>query len=140
MWEFGEEPVKKRISQLTCNCLTTVDLRNKLCEKHMLEFEESMIGWIVRVIRNSDQIVSDPWNSLLDCFLSLTFPILYQHYINPHCPWSVRRMSIHKKLLREKTHAKYLRVRDCFTHNPLHHFFKVSIYSHLSIYTSLRGS
>ena len=42
------------------------------------------------------------------------FSFLYQHYINPHYPRNVRRIRIiHKKLLREKTLAKHLRVRDC---------------------------
>ena len=42
------------------------------------------------------------------------FSYLYQHYINPHYPRKVSRTrSIHKKLLRENTLAKQLRVRDC---------------------------
>ena len=113
MWEFGEELVKKWISRLASDCLVIADPRNKPYEKHMLEFEESMTGWISWLIRDSSQGLSDPRNSLLDCFLSLTFPILYQHYINSHYPRNVRRRSIHKKLLREKTLAKHLRVKDC---------------------------
>ena len=42
------------------------------------------------------------------------FTFLYQHYKNPHYPRNVRRArSLYKKLLREKTLAKHLRVRDC---------------------------
>ena len=106
--------MKKWISQLACHCLATNDPRNKPCEKHMLEFEKSMTGWISRVIRDSSPVTSDWRNSLPDCFLSVTFPILYQHYINPHYPRNIRRRrSIHKKILREKTLAKHLIIRDC---------------------------
>ena len=42
------------------------------------------------------------------------FSYLYQYYINSHYPRNVRRTrSVHKKLFREKTLAKHLRVRDC---------------------------
>ena len=94
--------------------LTTADLRNKLREKHMLEFEESLTGWILQVIRYSGQVTNHPRNSLPDYFLVCLFSFLYKHYINPHYPRNVRRTrSIHKKLLREKTLAKHLRVIDC---------------------------
>ena len=73
-----------------------------------------LTDWILRVIRNSSQVTSDPQNSLPDCFWVCLFSFLYQHYINPHYPQNVRsRRSIHKKLLREKTLTKHLRVRDC---------------------------
>ena len=75
---------------LPCDWLATVDLRNKR-EKYMLEFEESLIDWISRVTRDSGQVTSDPRNSLLVAFWSVTFSIIYQHYINPHYPQNVRR-------------------------------------------------
>ena len=63
---------------------------------------------------DSSQVMSDPWNSLPDYFLVCLFSFLYQHCINPHYSWNVRRTRIiHKKLLREKTLAKHLRVRGC---------------------------
>ena len=113
MWKFGEKPMKKWISRLARHNLVTTDPWNKPREKHMLEFK-SMTSWISWVFRNSSQVASDSWNSLVDCFLSVNFLILYQHYINPHYPQIVRRRrSIHKELLREKILAKHLRVRDC---------------------------
>ena len=42
----------------------------------MLEFEKSLPGWILRVIRNSGQVASDSRNSLPDdfeCVFSHTF-------------------------------------------------------------------
>ena len=96
-----------------CDLLMTTDPRNKPHDKHMLEFEESLTGWISWVIRDSGQVASDPRNSLPDCFLSVPFSILYQYYVNPHYPQNVTRKSIHKKLLRAKTLAKHLRVRNC---------------------------
>ena len=80
----------------------------------MLEFEESLTSWISRVIHNSSQVVSGPRNSLPDYFIVCLFSFLYQHYIHLHYPWNVTcQMSIHKKLLREKTLGKHLRVRNC---------------------------
>ena len=65
-------------------------------------------------LRNLSQVVSDPRNSLLDYISVCLFSFLYQHFINPHYPWNVRRTRIIlKKLLREKTLAKHLRVRGC---------------------------
>ena len=114
MWEFGEELVKIWILQLACNWLAIADPRNRPSEKHMLEFKESLIGWISQVIHDSGQVASDLQNSLPDYFWVCLFSFLYQQYIKPHYTWNVRRtMSIHKKLLREKTLAKHLRVRDC---------------------------
>ena len=90
----------------------SANLRNRPREKHMLEFEESLIGWILWVIRDSRQVVSDLQNSLLDYFWVCLFSVLYQQYINPYYTRNVRKTrSIHKKLLREKTLAKHLRVR-----------------------------
>ena len=74
------------------------------------------------------------------CILECAFLILYQHYINPYYPWNVRRRSFFEENFERETLTKHLRVRDCFTHDPLHHFSKVSIYSHLSTYASMRGS
>ena len=80
----------------------------------MLEFEEFLTGWISQVIHDSGQVASDLRNSLADFFWVYLFSFLYQHHINPYNPWNVSRtMSIHKKLLREKTLAKHLRVRYC---------------------------
>ena len=86
----------------------------------MLEFEDFMtacISWQVvfhESLRDSNQVVSDPRNSRSNSFLVCLFLFPYQHYINPHYPWNVRRTrSIHKKLLKEKTLAKHLRVRVC---------------------------
>ena len=42
--------------------------QNRLHEKHMLEFKESLTGWISRVIRNSSQVASDLQNFLPDYF------------------------------------------------------------------------
>ena len=79
----------------------------------MLEFEESLTSRILRVIRNSCQVASDPQNYLPDFFLSVPFLIPLPKLL-PHYPRNVRRTrSIHKKLLKEKTLAKHLRVRDC---------------------------
>ena len=69
------------------------DPQNKSCEKHMLEFEESLIGWISQVTRNSSQVASDSRLKLV-AFWSVTFLILYQHYINPDLPRNVRRRMI----------------------------------------------
>ena len=68
----------------------------------------------------------------LECDFSHSLPTLYK----PSLPMKCKKKKEYflKKLLRGETLAKHLRVRDCFTHNPLHHFSKVSIY------TSLRGS
>ena len=128
-----------RISRLARDWLATSDSRNKPHEKHMLEFEEFFTSRILRVIRDLGQVASDPQNYLPDFFLSVPFliplPTLFPHY-----PRNVRRTrSIHKKLLREKTLAKHLRVRDCLP-IILCHFSRVYIYSYLSIYTSLRSS
>ena len=65
-------------------------MQNKLSEKHMLKFEESLTGWISQVTRDLGQAVSDLQNSLPVAFWSVTFFILYQHYINPHYPRNVR--------------------------------------------------
>ena len=101
-----------RISWLAHDWLAIANLQNRPREKHMLEFEESLTGWILQVIRYSGQVTNHPRNSLPDYFLVCLFLFLYQHYINPHYPQNVRRIkSIHKKLLREKTLAKHLRVR-----------------------------
>ena len=56
------------ISQLARDWLAIVDLRNRPREKHILEFEESLIGWILRVIRDLGQVASDLQNSLPDYF------------------------------------------------------------------------
>jgi len=40
------------------------DLRNKSRENHMLEFEESLTGWILRVTCDSGQVTSDQRNPL----------------------------------------------------------------------------
>ena len=102
------------ISRLACDWLMSANPQNRLHEKHMLEFEESLTGWISRVIRNSSQVASDSQNFLPDYFWVCFFLYFYQYYINPHYPWNVRRTrSIHKKLLREKTLTKHLRVKDC---------------------------
>ena len=94
-------------------------------------------------LRDSGQVMSDPWNSLPNYFLVCLFLFLYQHYINPHYPWNVRRTkSIHKKLLREKTLAKHLRVRVCLP-TILYIIsleFPFTPTSLLSIYISLRDS
>ena len=107
MWEFGKELVKMRISRLTRNWLAIADPRNRPHEKHRLEFEESLTGWISWVIRDSSQVASDPQNSppnyILVCLIKI-----------PHYPWNVKSWrSIHKKLLRDETLAKHLRVRNC---------------------------
>ena len=103
-----------RISQLARDWLTTADPQNRPCEKHMLEFKESLTNWILQVICNLGQVANDSRNSLPDYFLVFLFSFLFQQYINSHYPRNVRsRRSIHKKLLREKTLAKHLRVRDC---------------------------
>ena len=92
----------------------TADPQNRPREKHMLEFEEFLTNWISQVICDSGQVANDSGNSLPIYFLVYLFSFLYQQYINPHYPRNVRsRRSIHKKLLREKTLAKHLRVRDC---------------------------
>ena len=57
----------------------------------MLEFEESLIGWISRVTYDSGHVTSDLRNSLPVNFWSVTFSILYQHYINSHYPRNIRR-------------------------------------------------
>ena len=50
--------------------------RNRPREKHMLEFEEFLTSWILRVIRDSSKVASDLRNSLpnyFDCSFSHTF-------------------------------------------------------------------
>ena len=75
---------------LACDWLVSANMQNKLSEKHMLKFEESLTGWISQVTRDLGQAVSDLQNSLPVAFWSVTFFILYQHYINPHYPRNVR--------------------------------------------------
>ena len=70
-----------------------------------------------------------------ECDFSHSLPTLYIPSLPTKCKKEYLQETFEKETL-----AKHLRVRDCFTHNPLHHFSKISIYSHLSIYISLRGS
>ena len=94
---------------LTRDWLMTADLRNKPREKHTMEFEESLIAWILRVTYDSSQVASDSRNSLLVAFWSVIFPILYQQCINPHYPWNVRRRrSIFWRNFRERNPSQTL--------------------------------
>jgi len=60
--------MKMRISRLARDWLASAIPRNKSREKHILEFEEFLRGWILRVIRDSSQVASEPRNSLPDYF------------------------------------------------------------------------
>ena len=63
-----ESLVKIMISRLACDWLMSANPQNRLHEKHMLEFKESLTGWISRVIRDLSQVASDLRNSLPDYF------------------------------------------------------------------------
>ena len=110
MWEFGEDSVKMRISRLA----------HEYQPAKQVTWEAHARIWrvIVKLDFTSHSWLkpSRKWPVKLSIWLFWVclFSYLYQHYINPYYPRKVSRTrSIHKKLLREKTLAKHLRVRDC---------------------------
>ena len=110
MWAFGEEPVKMRISQLARDCWPTKQATWKAHAGIWRVFDR------LDFASHSRLRPSRKWPTKLSTWLFwlCLFTFLYQHYKNPHYPRNVRRArSLYKKLLREKTLAKHLRVRDC---------------------------
>ena len=123
------------ISQLARDWLETADSWNMPHEKHMLKFEESLIGWISWVIRNSGQFMSDLWNSLLSYFFSVSFLISLQTLYKPSLPTKCKKNKEYsQETFERKNPSQTLESYRLFTHNPLHYFSRVSIYSYLSIY------
>ena len=132
MWEFGEEFVKKWFSQLALRLTRDCWPAKQTWEAH---------AGIWRVLDRLD-FASDSWPAKLIacCFLeydiSHYLPTLYKPSLSAKC----KKEYFLKKFLREKPKPNTWELKIVFTHNPLHHFSKFFIYSHLSIYTSLRGS
>ena len=109
-WRFCEDEEFTTNSWLSHECQPAKRPR----EKHILEFEKSLLGWISQVIYDSGQHASDPQNSLPDvfkCAFSHTFTNTIQTLITHEIVRRTRSFS--KKHLREKILAKHLRVRDC---------------------------
>ena len=103
MWEFGEDLWRILSSRLACKW-TTLERPH---EKHMLESEQFSTSCMSRVTLQLNQVTSDPLNLLPKPFWNVFFSFLHQHHIKPHYPQNC------KELLREKTLAIHLRVRDC---------------------------
>ena len=138
MWEFGEESMKKWFSQLALQLTRDCWPAKQTWEVH--------VG-IWRVLDRLD-FMSDSrlrpsyeWPAkliaccFLECDISHYLPTLYKPSLSAKC-----KEYFLKKFLREKPKPNTWELKNFFTHNPLYHFSKVFIYSHLSIYTSLRGS
>ena len=82
--------------------------RKRSREKHMLESEQFLPGCISRVTSRLKPSREWPTKLTTWTFLKCVFLIFfYQHYISPHYPRN------YKELLREKTLAINLRVRNC---------------------------
>ena len=76
-------------------------------------WEEHAGIWIVSCqvgfresLHNSSQVAIDQWNSRPKPFWNVFFSFLYRHYVSSHYPQNC------KELLREKTLAIHLRVKD----------------------------
>jgi len=110
VWEFGEESMKKWISRLAHDCRPT----------KQVTWEANAGSWRVHDMLDftsySRLRPSREWPIkltawlLFECDFSHSLPTLYKPSLPMICK---KKEYLFKKLLREKTLTKHLRVRDC---------------------------
>ena len=132
MWEFGEEFVKMRISRLAHNYWPA--------KQAMWEAPVGIWRVFDRLDFASHSLLRPSHKSLAKLsawlFFSVSFLISLQTLYKPSLPTKCKKNKEYsQETFERKNPSQTLESYRLFTHNPLHYFSRVSIYSYLSIYT-----